>query len=203
MKLMKQMGLTCKVRLKKYRSYKGQNGKIADNILKRNFKADKPNQKWATDITEFALCGQKIYLSPILDMYNGEIISYKISERPVLKQVLDMVEDALSNISCEEQIILHSDQGWQYQHKSYQKLLRENNIIQSMSRKGNCLDNAVMENFFGILKSELFYLKKFETVDKFIRELEEYIDYYNNQRIKSKLKGLSPVEYRTKSMLVA
>ena len=200
---MKQMGLTCKVRLKKYRSYKGQNGKIADNILKRNFKADKPNQKWATDITEFALCGQKIYLSPILDMYNGEIISYKISERPVLKQVLDMVEDALSNISCEEQIILHSDQGWQYQHKSYQKLLRENNIIQSMSRKGNCLDNAVMENFFGILKSELFYLKKFETVDKFIRELEEYIDYYNNQRIKSKLKGLSPVEYRTKSMLVA
>lgn len=203
MKLMKQMGLTCKVRLKKYRSYKGQNGKIADNILKRNFKADKPNQKWATDITEFALCGQKIYLSPILDMYNGEIISYKISERPVLKQVLDMVEDALSNINCEEQIILHSDQGWQYQHKSYQKLLRENNIIQSMSRKGNCLDNAVMENFFGILKSELFYLKKFETVDKFISELEEYIDYYNNQRIKSKLKGLSPVEYRTKSMLVA
>lgn len=190
MKLMKRMGLTCKVRLKKYRSYKCQNGKIADNILKRNFKAAKPNQKWATDITEFALCGQKIYLSPILDMYNGEIISYKISEKPVLKQVIDMVKDALCNISCEDQIILHSDQGWQYQHKSYQKLLKENNIIQSMSRKGNCLDNAVMENFFGILKSELFYLKKFKTVDIFIRKLEEYIDYYNNQRIKSKLKDL-------------
>ena len=155
---MKEENLTCKVRAKKYKSYRGQEGKIAKNILNRNFKAEKPNEKWATDVTEFALCNEKIYLSPIIDLYNGEIISYKISKRPVLKQVLDMVEDATRKIKETKGIILHSDQGWQYQNKRYQKLLKEKGIIQSMSRKGNCLDNAVIENFFGLLKSELFYL---------------------------------------------
>ena len=157
MRLMKEENLTCKVRAKKYKSYRGQEGKIAKNILNRNFKAEKPNEKWATDVTEFALCNEKIYLSPIIDLYNGEIISYKISKRPILKQVLDMVEDATRKIKETKGIILHSDQGWQYQNKRYQKLLKEKGIIQSMSRKGNCLDNAVIENFFGLLKSELFY----------------------------------------------
>ena len=197
MKLMKQTGLTCKVRLKKYKSYKGERGKAAPNILQRNFKADKPNEKWATDITEFALFGKKLYL------YNGEIISYKVSERPVLKQVTDMVKEAVRSIGKAESLILHSDQGWQYQHKIYQELLKENGIIQSMSRKGNCLDNAVMENFFGLLKSELFYFEKFESIEDFREKLDEYIDYYNNRRIKVKLKGLSPVEYRTKSLRTA
>ena len=181
---------------KKYKSYRGQEGKIAKNILNRNFKAEKPNEKWATDVTEFALCNEKIYLSPIIDLYNGEIISYKISKRPILKQVLDMVEDATRKIKETKGIILHSDQGWQYQNKKYQKLLKEKGIIQSMSRKGNCLDNAVIENFFGLLKSELFYLKKFKSVEDFIKELKSYIKYYNTKRIKIKLKGLSPVEYR-------
>ena len=159
MKLMKQTGLTCKVRLKKYKSYKGERGKAAPNILQRNFKADKPNEKWATDITEFALFGKKLYLSPIIDLYNGEVISYKVSECPVLKQVTDMVKQAIKQTGKIDCLLLHSDQGWQYQHEIYQKLLKENGIIQSMSRKGNCLDNVVMENFFGLLKSELFYFE--------------------------------------------
>ena len=198
MKLMKQAGLTCKVRIKKYKSYKGEQGKTAPNILQRNFKADKPNKKWSTDITEFALFGRKLYLSPIIDLYNGEIISYKVSERPVLKQVTDMVKEAVARIGKTDSLILHSDQGWQYQHKAYRKILKENGIIQSMSRKGNCLDNAVIENFFGLLKSE-----KFKSIEDFREKLDEYIDYYNNRRIKVKLKGLSPVEYRTKSLKTA
>ena len=203
MRLMKQTGLTCKVRLKKYKSYKGERGKAAPNILQRNFKADKPNEKWATDITEFALFGKKLYLSPIIDLYNGEIISYKVSDRPVLKQVTDMVKQAIKQTGKIDCLLLHSDQGWQYQHEIYRKLLKENGIIQSMSRKGNCLDNAVMENFFGLLKSELFYFEKFESIEDFREKLDEYIDYYNNRRIKVKLKGLSPVEYRTKSLRTA
>ena len=146
---------------------------------------------------------QKLYLSPIIDLYNGEVISYKVSERPVLKQVTDMVKEAVRSIGKAESLILHSNQGWQYQHKIYQKLLKENGIIQSMSRKGNCLDNAVMENFFGLLKSELFYFEKFESIEDFREKLDEYIDYYNNRKIKVKLKGLSPVEYRTKSLRTA
>lgn len=202
-RLMKELHLKCMVRVKKYRSYKGEVGKIAPNLLQRNFKADKPNQKWTTDITEFAMFGKKIYLSPILDMYNGEIISYNISERPVLSQVLDMVDQAFSTLPDSTNLIFHSDQGWQYQHKQYQKRLSEKGIRQSMSRKGNCLDNAVMENFFGLLKSELIYLKKFSSIEEFVIELKNYIDYYNNKRIKNKLKGLSPVQYRIQSHLVA
>lgn len=202
-RLMGLLGLKCMVRIKKYRSYKGQVGKIAPNLIQRNFKADAPNKKWTTDITEFSLFGKKLYLSPILDMYNGEIISYNISEHPVLNQVLDMLDQAFLKIPDDTNLIFHSDQGWQYQHKQYQKRLQEKGIRQSMSRKGNCLDNSVMENFFGLLKSELLYLREFSSVEEFRVELEKYIDYYNNKRIKNKLKGLSPVQYRIQSSLVA
>ncbi|HOG34479.1 MAG TPA: IS3 family transposase, partial [Petrotogaceae bacterium] len=152
---------------------------------------------------EFSLFSRKLYLSPILDMYNGEIISYNISERPHLKQVMDMLNKALDKISDGTNLIFHSDQGWQYQHKMYQHRLKEKGIRQSMSMKGNCLDNAVMENFFGILKSELLYLREFESFEEFREELEKYIYYYNHHRIKGKLKGLSPVQYRTQSLLIA
>lgn len=202
-RLMKSIGIKCMVRIKKYRSYKGEIGKIAPNILQRDFSATAPNQKWTTDITEFSLLGTKIYLSPILDMFNGEIISYNISDRPILGQVMDMLNKAFAKIPDNTNLIFHSDQGWQYQHKQYQKCLAEKGIRQSMSRKGNCLDNSVMENFFGLLKSELLYLREFDSVDEFKNELEKYIDYYNNKRIKSKLKGLSPVQYRIQSLLVA
>ena len=202
-RLMRELNLKCMVRIKKYRSYKGEIGKIAPNILKRDFHASAPNQKWTTDITEFSLFGAKLYLSPILDMYNGEIISYNISERPVLGQVMDMLDKAFEKIPDNTNLIFHSDQGWQYQHKQYQKRLKDKGIQQSMSRKGNCLDNSVMENFFGLLKSELLYLKDFESIEEFKVELEDYINYYNNKRIKEKLKRLSPVQYRLQSLLVA
>lgn len=202
-RLMKELHLKCMVRIKKYRSYKGEIGKIAPNLIQRDFNTNAPNQKWTTDITEFALFGTKLYLSPILDMYNGEIISYSISERPVLGQVMDMLDKAFEKIPDNTDLIFHSDQGWQYQHKQYQQRLKEKGIRQSMSRKGNCLDNSVMENFFGLLKSELLYLREFCSIEEFKVELEKYIDYYNNKRIKSKLKGLSPVQYRIQSLLVA
>ena len=136
-------------------------------------------------------------------MYNGEIISYEISDRPVLGQVLRMLDNAFAKIPDNTNLIFHSDQGWQYQHKTYQKRLKDKGIRQSMSRKGNCLDNAIMENFFGLLKSELLYLQKFDSMEEFMVELEKYIDYYNNKRIKAKLKGLSPVQYRLQSLSVA
>lgn len=202
-RLMNEMNLKSMVRIKKYRSYRGEIGRIAPNIINRDFHADRPNQKWTTDITEFQLPDRKVYLSPILDMYNGEIISYSISERPVLNQVMDMLDKAFEKHPHVEGLIFHSDQGWQYQHKRYQKRLQDMGIQQSMSRKGNCLDNSVMENFFGLLKSELFYLEKFSSYDELKEALEKYIDYYNNKRIKSKLKGLSPVQYRIQSLLVA
>ena len=198
-RLMKQLGIKSLIRAKKYRSYKGHEGKIAPNIIARNFKAERPNKKWATDITEFALFGQKRYLSPIIDMFNGEIINYRISTSPNLLMVMEMLKEALNKIENRNKLILHSDQGWHYQHSSYQNTLKNYGVIQSMSRKGNCLDNAVMENFFGILKSEMFYLQKFESIEEFEKELKMYIDYYNNDRIKSKLNGLSPVKFRTQS----
>ena len=199
--LMNDLHLKCMVRAKKYRSYKGEIGKIAPNILERDFKAEAPNEKWATDITEFALYGTKLYLSPILDLYNGEIISYSISARPILDQVMEMLDKAFEKIPDSTNLIFHSDQGCQYQHKRYQNRLKNKGIRQSMSRKGNCLDNSVMENFFGLLKSELLYLREFSSMEEFHIELEKYIDYYNNRRIKSKLKGLSPVQYRLQSSL--
>jgi putative transposase len=198
-KLMKTLGLKSMVKVKKYCAYKGQSGKIAPNLLQRNFKAEKPCQKWATDVTEFSIQGQKLYLSPIMDLYNGEIVSYNLSERATFHQTIDMLQQALKKVPGHKELILHSDQGWQYQMKAYQDLLCKHAIRQSMSRKGNCLDNAVMENFFSILKSELFYLQKFESVQSLKKEIIKYIDYYNNDRIKLKLKGLSPVKYRTQA----
>jgi putative transposase len=201
--LMKSLGLACKVRMKKYQSYKGEVGKIAPNLLERNFEADMPNQKWVTDVTEFSLFGQKLYLSPILDLCSRDLVTYTIAERPSLWMVTDMVGRAFENLPDGTNLILHSDQGWQYQHKQYQGMLRTKGICQSMSRKGNCLDNAVMENFFGLLKSELLYLQDFYSLEHFRAELIDYLDYYNNRRIKSKLKGLAPAQHRRQALLVS
>jgi len=198
-RLMREHGIKCQVRLKKYRSYRGREGKIAPNLLERDFKAITPNRKWVTDVTEFALFGQKRYLSPILDLYNGEIISYTISKSPNLLMVTNMLVKGIKHLKGNTDLVLHSDQGWHYQHASYQNILKDSGITQSMSRKANCLDNAVMENFFGILKSELLYLQKFSSIEHFESELNKYMYYYNNYRIKAKLKGLSPVMFRTQS----
>src|SRR4029079_1665100 len=125
-----------------------------------------------------------------------EIIAYRVMKRPVYQLVDDMLNQAIEHLQPEDRVILHSDQGWHYQMKKYQRTLKQHGITQSMSRKGNCLDNAVIENFFGLLKSELLYLQKFESMEHFKQELEDYIHYYNHRRIKVKLKGMSPVDYR-------
>ncbi len=203
-RIMKELGLQSIQRPKRrYSSYKGTIGKIADNLLKRNFKADKPNQKWATDITEFKINNDKLYLSPIVDLFNGEVVSYNLSRHPTFQQVVYMLKDAFKKVPNCDNLILHSDQGWQYQMKQYQHMLEEKGIKQSMSRKGNCLDNACAENFFGILKSELYYIKEkeYNNIEELEKDIIEYIEYYNNRRIKSKLKGMSPVQYRIHSLV--
>lgn len=197
---MKALKLVCRVRMKKYRSYKGDVGKAAPNLLNRDFYAEKPNQKWVTDVTEFNLFGERLYLSAILDLYSRDLVSYTISSRPVLSMVTSMLSKAFDKIPDNTNLILHSDQGWQYQHKQYQRMLKEKGIRQSMSRKGNCLDNAVMENFFGLLKSELLYLQEFDSLGHFKDELVEYLEYYNNFRIKEKLKNLPPAVHRRQAL---
>lgn len=200
-RIMVKLGLKpLKRNKRKYSSYKGTVGKIADNLIERDFNADKPNKKWYTDVTEFNLRGEKNYLSPILDGFNGEVISYNTSKSPNLEQINDMLNKAFDGRSLEG-LIFHSDQGWQYQHQSYQQRLKNKGIKQSMSRKGNSMDNGMMENFFGLLKTEMFYDQedKYKNIDELIVAIDDYINYYNYDRIKVKLKGLSPVNYRLQS----
>ncbi|MDY2980007.1 MAG: IS3 family transposase [Fusobacterium sp.] len=205
-RLMKKLNLQSitRKRKRKYSSYQGTVGKIADNHIERNFEANRPNEKWFTDVTEFNLRGTKLYLSPILDAYGRYIISYNLSLSPNFNQIIDMLEKAFKDNFNINNLIFHSDQGWQYQHNFYTKRLEEKNIIQSMSRKGNSLDNGLMESFFGIMKSEMFYgqEKNYKNIEELKLAIEEYIDYYNNKRIKVKLKGLTPASYRNQSLLI-
>lgn len=200
-RLMSELGLKSLVRVKKYRSYRGQAGRIAPNILQRQFSAQSANQKWVTDVTEFNVAGEKLYLSPVMDLYNGEIIAFETAKRPTFALVGSMLKKALARLDRQDMLVLHSDQGWHYQMPVYQRMLQQRQVVQSMSRKGNCLDNAPMESFFAVLKSELFYLNKFSSLEQLQAELADYIHYYNHDRIKLKLKGLSPVQYRTQPSL--
>lgn len=195
-KLMSGLGLKSLIRRKKYISYKGDTNEAAPNLFKQDFKAEKPFLKWATDVTEFKVKDKKVYLSPIIELFNGEIISYDLSESPNFKQVSDMLEDAFKTLKGHERPTLHSDQGWQYRMAKYKQMLNDQGITQSMSRKGNCYDNAIIENFFGTIKSEMFYLKKYISIDELKNDIKEYIRYYNNDRIKINLKGMSPIKYR-------
>lgn len=205
LRLMNKLNLHSIMRKKrKYSSYKGEIGKVADNHIKRNFEANKPNEKWFTDVTEFNLRGNKLYLSPILDAYGRYIISYNVSSSPNSYQIIDMLTQAFKTNSNIKSLILHSDQGWQYQHNFYTKSLEKRKVIQSMSRKGNSLDNGLMESFFGIMKSEMFYGQEnnYRTIEELKSAIDEYIDYYNTKRIKAKLKGLTPMQYRNQSLLI-
>ncbi len=198
LKLMKSLNIRGKQRKnEQYHSYKGEVGKVAENILNRDFTASKPFEKLTTDVTQFKVCNDKVYLSPVMDLYNREIVAYSISLSPNFEQIREMLQGLTEKLPEGATPIFHSDQGWQYQHTEYQSYLKEHNITQSMSRKGNCMDNGAMENFFGRLKVEMYYGEKFETVDEFVHRLREYIDYWNNERISLKLKGMSPVGYRT------
>ncbi|WP_151409469.1 IS3 family transposase [Anaerococcus sp. Marseille-P9784] len=204
LRIMKQEGLLCtkfKTRSRKYSSYKGQVGKVAPNVVNRNFKASRPNQLWLTDVTEFRIKGreERLYLSPILDVYNSEIISYTLSHHPTIKLTNSMLDKAIKGISTKDNLVIHSDQGFHYQHSSWSSKLRKLNIRQSMSRKGNCLDNSPMENFFGLLKQEMYYGVEFKNYEQLRKEIESYIKWYNEDRIKAKLNGMSPVDYRLHS----
>lgn len=195
-RLMNNMGLKSRVRPKKFRSYKGDLGQAAPNTLNREFTASKANQKWVTDVTEFSVAGRKLYLSPVMDLYNGEIVAYETSRRPDFALVMSMLKKAAKKCRKADGPLLHSDQGWHYRMQPYQAALTRYGMKQSMSRKGNCFDNAAMESFFATLKSEYFYLSDFEHVEQLNAGLKGYIEYYNQRRIKSRLGGMSPVEYR-------
>ena len=196
----------------KFHTYKGDNGNNKENLLldsivnsntnkiqyTRNFSTDKPNQKWTTDVSEFRISSGKIYLSPILDMYDNSIISYDISTKANFEQTKRMLNKAFRKHRNLDGLIFQSDQGWQYQSVYYQNELKKRNIRQSFSRKGNCMDNSIMENFFGIMKKEMFYgyEKDFKTLEELKLAMVKYINYYNSKRINKKRKGLSPLEYR-------
>lgn len=193
--LMRMMGLRAERRRKRYRSFKGEVGRIAPNLLDRDFSATAPNQKWTTDVTQIHIGGQRMYLSPILDMWDGSVISYSLSSVPGLEMISSMLDKAFRKHKDVSGLVMHSDQGWQYQHRMYQKALQSHGIIQSMSRRGNCLDNAMMESFFALMKNELLYANEYESVEEFKRDLRIYIRYYNEERIKLRL-GMSPAQYR-------
>lgn len=199
---MRELELQVRVRKsKKLTTYRGTIGHIAPNHLERHFTATKPNQKWVMDVTEFkAKDGNKVYLSPILDLFNNEIVSYTLSYSPNWAQVEKMLKLAVKRLDKTSGSILHSDQGWQYQMAAYRQILAGHGIIQSMSRKGNCLDNAAMESFFGRLKTECFYGREFNTREEIVNAVRDYLDYYNHRRIQLKLKGLSPIQYRRQSL---
>lgn len=213
------MGLYAKTPKAKYKSYKGDmNGTVKNLLLikvideknhktyyKRNFYTAKYNEIWSTDVSEFHIAAGKLYLSPILNLHNREIVSFNISTTPNFKQTKDMLNKAFEKYDNLNNLIFHSDQGWQYQMESYHKILKKKGVQQSMSRKGNCLDNSPTESFFGKMKNKMFYEYEytFETLDDLKIAMREYIDYYNNQRITVKLKGLTPVQYRTQSLLTA
>lgn len=208
-RLMRLLGLKAFRPRAKYKSYKGEIGTTCDNLLLdkntgiRHFETTSVNQKWTTDISEFHISSGKLYLSPILDMNNREIVSFNISTRPNYEQITDMLEKAFDKYGDLSGLIFHSDQGWQYQMRHYQQTLKDKGIIQSMSRKGNCLDNSLMENFFGVMKNEMFYGHEyeFESLEQLKDEMVKYIDYYNKNRITVKLKGLSPIQYRQQSLI--
>ena len=202
-RLMSQLGLKSTVRPKKYRAYKGEIGEAAPNVLKRNFNADRSNEKWVTDVTEFKVNQDRVFLSPVIDLCTREVLAYRISKNATLPFVTAMLSDAIGQLDKSSKPIVHSDQGWHYRHKAYQKLLKDNGLTQSMSRRGNCLNNAVAENFFGILKTEMYYGQKFKDADELIMSIKEYIEYYNAKRIKLGLEGLTPIEYRNQFLQVA
>ena len=191
---------------RKYHSYKGKVGAVAPNRIKRRFNTKIPHQKITTDTTEFKyyevdskghMTIHKLYLDPFMDMCNGEILSFGIAKHPSANNVMTALNKAIEITSdCPYRRTFHSDRGWAYQMKAYTRRLKEERIFQSMSRKGNCYDNSVMENFFGLLKQEIYYGATYYSYDDLKSAIEKYIKYYNEKRIKAKLGWMSPVEYR-------
>ena len=201
LKLMREEGLRCRIRRKRYDSYQGEQGKIAKNILNRDFAAADPMTKLVTDVTEFKVAGVKAYLSPVMDLYNNEIVAWSVTRSANFAQTMEMLDD-LSDL-LQGPALLHSDQGWQYQQLAYQKRLEEMGLTQSMSRKATCLDNACMEGFFGHLKDEFYRGRSFESFESFKEQIDAYIIYWNTRRYQMRLKGMTPVQYRGHSIRAA
>ncbi len=198
-RLMKAHGLTCRLRRKRYRSYRPEGGQASANLLARNFSAEHSGLRWCTDVTEFRAGGQKLYLSALQDLFNNEIVAWNMSTTPSQPLVCRMLHKALKARRHKEGLVLHSDQGWAYRTPAWRLMLEKAGITQSMSRKGNCLDNAVMENFFSHLKVEMYYRKKYSSVKELGRDIRAYIRYYNHERISLKTGGMSPVAYRAQA----
>lgn len=201
LKLMRALGLKCKTRSRKrFSSYQGEVGKIAENLLKREFCAGRPNEKWVTDVTEFKVGEQKLYLSPILDLCDRSIVAFSTSRNPTIEFAVSSLRDAIRQLPADAAVLVHSDQGFHYQHAKWRSALAEAGATQSMSRKGNCLDNAVMENFFGHLKEEMFHHDSFDSIEELEREIHDYIAWYNTERVSLTLEGMSPMEYRAHAL---
>lgn len=199
-RLMQKMGLRALIRTKKRsRHATGMSDVHVPNVLQRDFCATAPNQKWVTDVTEFNVNGQKLYLSACMDLYNGEIVAHRMARRPVFELVSSTLRAALSRTKYVAELIVHSDQGWHYKMQPYRAMLERRGVKQSMSRKGNCFDNAAIESFFGTLKAEYFHLAAPNSLDALEAGVHDYVHYYNHERIKLGLQGLSPVEYRLRS----
>ena len=204
-RLMHKMGLLGKRPREKYHSYEGEVGRVADNVINRDFSTTAPLEKWTTDVSQFNLPWGKCYISPILDMNSNEIIAYDLSQSPNLEQISRMLHAAFERFPHTDGLIMHSDQGWQYQHAMYREELKKHGIVQSMSRKGNCYDNCIMETFFGRLKNEMFYgfESQYDSFTAFSKAVAEYIDYYNNERIQRKTNWMPPSKFREASMSVS
>jgi putative transposase len=199
--LMRELALICRVRRRsRYNSFKGEVGHVADNVLDRDFTASAPNQKWVTDVTEFRVGDRKVYLSPVIDLFDRSVVAHYWSLSPNLALTNSSLRLATATLAPGQHPLVHSDQGFQYQHRSWRALLKAAGAKQSMSRKANCYDNAVAENFFGHLKSEMFHHNRFDTVEEFTTALDAYIHWYNNHRISTTLKSLSPVQYRAQTL---
>lgn len=166
--------------------------------MSRNFKATKPNEKWLTDITEFKIPAGKVYLSPLIDCYDGAIISWSIGTKPDAKLVNIMLDGGLTTLQNKQSPIVHSDRGAHYQWHGWIDRMNKANLSRSMSKKGCSPDNSACERFFGRLKNEMFYQRNWKntTINQFMHHLDSYIHWYNNQRIKLSLEGLSPLQYR-------
>ena len=190
-RIMRENNIRAAKKKRRYNSYKGTVGKIAPNILNRDFSTTEPYQKLGTDVTVFITPHGKLYLSPVIDFHTREILSYDLSEHPNMKQIRRMLEKLIKDHGEHlEGAIMHSDQGWQYQMLYYRKFLQEHKIVQSMSRKGNCLDNSPTENFFGRLKTDMYYDKEysFKSLSELKRNIRRYIRYYNEERIVTRLR---------------
>ena len=190
-KLMKELNISSIIRVKK-RYKRGHNSHICDNKLNRDFTSEKPLLKWVTDVTEIKINNNKVYLSAIMDLYNREIKAYSLSRYNNEEMVIDNLKKAIGKKKDLTGLMIHSDRGVLYQARQFRKLLSQHNIEQSMSRSGNCYDNAVMESFFATLKCEFVYINKFQNIEQFKNMLDKYIYFYNNHRIKAN--GFTPVQ---------